>query len=63
MIHTEKQYNAMCERIEELLPLVTNDTPIDDKNFIELQLIPELVANHEEVKYPVEKPSLTESLS
>ena len=34
MIKNEKQYNAACERIEELLKVVGNDTPTDDNNLI-----------------------------
>ena len=30
-IKTEKQYKAACSRIEELLKVVSNDTPTDDK--------------------------------
>jgi HTH-type transcriptional regulator/antitoxin HigA len=60
MIKTEKQYNAACERIEELLKVVGNDTPTDDKNFIELDLLSDLVADYEEAKYPVKEPILPE---
>jgi HTH-type transcriptional regulator/antitoxin HigA len=31
-IKTEKQYEAACNRINELLKIVGNDTPADDKN-------------------------------
>ena len=47
-IKTEKQYKAACSRIEELLKVVSNDTPTDDKNFLELDLISDLVADYEE---------------
>jgi HTH-type transcriptional regulator/antitoxin HigA len=60
MIKTEKQYNAACARIEELLKLVGNETPTDDKNFIELDLLSDLVADYEEAKYPVKGPELSE---
>ena len=30
-IKTEKQYKAACDRINELLKVVGNDTPADDK--------------------------------
>ena len=46
-IKTEKQYKAACSRIEELLKVVSNDTPTDDKNFLELDLISDLVADYE----------------
>jgi HTH-type transcriptional regulator/antitoxin HigA len=60
MIKTEKQYNAACERIEELLKIVGNDTPADDKNFIELDLLSDLVADYEEATYPVKAPELSD---
>jgi hypothetical protein len=40
-------------RIEELLPLVTEDTPEDDANFIELVLLSNRVADYDEAHYPV----------
>lgn len=59
-IKTEKQYKAACARVEELLKVVGNDTPVDDKNFLELDLISDLVADYEEENYAVESPSLVE---
>ena len=47
-IKTEKQYKAACNRINELLKVVGNDTPADDKNMLELDLISDLVADYEE---------------
>jgi len=60
MIKNEQQYRAACERIEELLKIVGNDTPTYDKNFIELDLISDLVADYEEAKYPVKEPDLAD---
>jgi HTH-type transcriptional regulator/antitoxin HigA len=57
-IKTEKQYQVACERIEELLKLVGNETSTDDKNFIELDLLSDLVADYEEANHPVEEPVL-----
>jgi HTH-type transcriptional regulator/antitoxin HigA len=51
--------NVTCARIEELLRIVGNDTPPDDKYFIELDLLSDLVADYEEANYPVEDPELT----
>lgn len=59
-IKTEKQYKAACARIEELLKVVNNNTPADDKNFLELDLISDLVADYEEEYYPIESPSLVD---
>ena len=61
-IKTEKQYKAACARVEELLQVVGNDTPSDDKNFLELDLISDLLADYEEEYYPVKTPTLIEVL-
>jgi HTH-type transcriptional regulator/antitoxin HigA len=57
-IKTEKQYKATCARMEELLKVVGNETSTDDNNFIELDLISDLVADYEDEHFPVEAPSL-----
>lgn len=54
------QYNAAMERIEELLPLVTEETPLSDKNSVELVLLSNLVADYDEEHYPVKAPTLPE---
>ncbi|MDR1974072.1 MAG: helix-turn-helix domain-containing protein [Bacteroidales bacterium] len=59
-IETEKQYEATCERMEELLKIVGNETSPDDKNFMELDLISNLVADYEEKHYPVKNPQLVD---
>ena len=59
-IKTEQQYDKAVERIEELLLVVGNDTPPDDKDFVELDLLSELVADYEAVYYPVRMPTLPE---
>ena len=59
-IKNEKQYKAACERIEELLKVVSNNTPADDKNLLELDMISEMVAEYEKEHYPVTAPSLVE---
>lgn len=48
------------ERIEELLPLVDDNTPLNDKNPIELDLLSELVADYEDEHYPIKSPSLVD---
>lgn len=59
-IKTEIQYNKACERIEELLQVVNNMTPLEDKNLIEFELLSGLVADYENKHYPVEPPTLAE---
>lgn len=55
-------YLATMERIEELLPLVDDNTPLDDKNLIELDLLSGLVEEYEDEYYPIKAPSLMEIL-
>lgn len=57
-IKTEKQYKAACDRINELLKVVNNNTPTDDKNFLELNLLSDFVADYEEEHYPIAAPTL-----
>ena len=59
-IKNEIQYNATCKRIEELLQVVGNDTPVTDPSFIELNLLSDLVADYEEEHFPVEPPKLAD---
>lgn len=61
-IQTETQYKAACARVEELLRVVSNGTPTDDKNYIELDLISDLVADYEQEHFPIEAPSLVDVL-
>jgi len=59
---TEKQYKVACERIEELLKTVGNETSENDKNFIELDFLSDVVADYEEKYFPVETPNLQDVL-
>ena len=44
-IENKAQYDWAVNRVEELLPLVDDNTPKDDKNLIELELLSSLVAD------------------
>lgn len=58
-IKTEKEYQAAMARIDELLPLTWKDgTPEDTPENIELALLSDLVAEYEDIHYPIKKPSL-----
>ncbi|HEY3388636.1 MAG TPA: helix-turn-helix domain-containing protein [Prolixibacteraceae bacterium] len=61
-IENERQHKATMERIEELLPLVTADTPLTYRNLVELELLSNLVADYDEVHFPINAPSLPEVL-
>ncbi len=60
MIQTEKEYNAIVERIEILLQDTDNIENTEAKGYIELNVLSDLVADYEERTYPVQKPSLVE---
>ena len=57
-IKSEAAYRAALKRIDELLPLVNDDTPTDDNNYLELDMISDMVEEYEDVHYPIGKPSL-----
>jgi len=61
-IQNEAAYKATMERIEELLPLVNDNTPLNDKSLIELDLLSGLVAEYEDVHFPIQCPSLIDIL-
>ena len=61
-IENEMQYRSIMERIEELLKVVTDNTPENDRNNIELVLLSNLVADYEDVHYTIKKPSLVDIL-
>lgn len=57
-IKSEAAYRAALKRIDELLPLVNDNTPTDDRNYLELDMISDMVEEYEDVHYPIGKPSL-----
>jgi len=61
-IENETAYKATMARIEELLPLVDDNTLMNDKSLIELDLLSALVEEYEDVHYPIGKPALVDIL-
>lgn len=57
---TEIQYEYALARIEELLPLVDDATPVTDKNAVELSIMSEIVIAYEKENFPVEKPTIAQ---
>ncbi|MFA6400984.1 MAG: helix-turn-helix domain-containing protein [Salinivirgaceae bacterium] len=57
---TEKQYQEAEAKIEELLPLVNEDTPINDPNYVELKRVSDIVETYELKYYPIGAPTLRE---
>ena len=61
-IETKEQYEWAFKRVEQLLPLVNDDTPRTDPNSIELELLSNLVADYSEAHYSLGEPSLVDIL-
>ena len=60
---TKNQYEYALIRIEELLPIVDDNTPANDKNAVELSLMSDIVIAYEKEHFPIEKPSLPEIIT
>ena len=60
MIKTEKEYNAIIERIEELLSNPENIENQDAKGYVELNLLSAMVADYEETVQPILPPTLSD---
>lgn len=50
---SQQQYESALARIEELLPLVSDDTPSDNPNVVELIRVSEIVREYELKHYPI----------
>lgn len=60
---SRQQYEYALNRIEELLPLVTDETPASDRNAIELAIVSDVVEAYEKLNYPIAKPTIGELIS
>lgn len=61
-IKSQSQYERACERIEQLLKVVSSSTPTDNIESVELELLSNLVADYEAEHYPIVPPTLPELL-
>ncbi len=55
IIKNEEDYNVAVARVEQLLPLVDENTPETDINRIELEYLSNLVADYLDKHYSIEK--------
>lgn len=55
---SKQQYEFALERIEELLPLVDDQTVPTERNAVELALLSEIVIEYESKHFPIEKPTI-----
>lgn len=60
---TQEQYELAQERIEELLPLVDDATPANNRQAVELALMSEIVIAYEKAHYPIEKLTVAELIT
>lgn len=59
-IETKEQYKWAVAKVEELLPLVDDNTPENDPNLIELNLLSNLVADYSDEHFSIGEPSLAD---
>ena len=57
---TKEQYQFALTRIEELLPLVDDNTPANDRHAVELTMMSDVVIEYEKEHYPIGKPTVAE---
>jgi len=57
---TKFQYEFALRRIEQLLPVVNDNTPANDTNAVELSVMSDIVIAYEKEHYPIAKPSISE---
>ena len=52
-IVTNTEYEAIMSRVNELVEIVDDLTPVTDKNMIELDFLTDLVVAYEKEHYPI----------
>ena len=57
---TKEQYQFALTRIEELLPLVNDNTPANDRHAVELTMMSDVVIEYEIEHFPIGKPTVAE---
>lgn len=60
---TKEQYEYALQRIEELLPLVDDNTPANDRHAVELTLMSDAVIAYEKEHYPIAKPTVAQLIA
>ena len=57
---TKEQYEFALARVEELLPLVDDNTPANDRNAVELTIMSDIIIDYEKEHYPIGKPTVAQ---
>ncbi|MEA4975728.1 MAG: helix-turn-helix domain-containing protein [Paludibacter sp.] len=60
LIANKSEYEAIMARVNELVELVDDNTPKNDKNYIELDFLTDLVVAYEKSHFPIGKPVLSD---
>ena len=55
---TKEQYDFALARIEDLLPMVDDNTPANDRNAVELTSMSNVVIDYEKEYFPINKPTV-----
>lgn len=58
--HLCLKYEFALARVKELLPLVDDNIPANDKNAVELSVMSDIVIAYEKEYYPIEKTTVAE---
>ena len=58
---TTPEYEAIMSRIDELVEIVDDNTPQTDRNYIELDILADLVVDYEKEYYPIGKPKYSDT--
>lgn len=57
---TKEQYEFALAKVEDLLPLIDDNTPANDKSALELSVMSDVVMAYEKVHFPIGKPTVAE---
>lgn len=57
---SKEQYEFAQQRIEELLPLVDDNTAANDRKAVELTMMSDIVIEYEKEHYPIGKPTVAQ---
>ena len=56
----KEQYEFALARVEELLPMVDDNTPANDRNAVELTMMSDIIIDYEKEHYPIGKPTVAQ---
>ena len=57
---SKEQYEFALARVEELLPMIDDSTPANDKSAVELSVVSDIVIAYEKEHFPIAKPTVAD---